>query len=295
MWGEPMEVIHIDRKMNFHEHPCDPCVIALGFFDGVHLGHRKIIETAKHIAKEKNLKLAVMTFFPHPSQVIRTDKKVSSYLSPLSNKKEIFVELGVERLFIVHFDVDFAKITHEEFVNQFLKKLRCKHAVAGFDFTYGYKGKGNMKQLEKDGKGFFEVTTVSEMKYKNEKISSTMIRNLLHSGMVHEIPNYLGDYYSILGTIHQLSEQTKGAKSFKILINDEYMLPKSGIYDAKLELKNSICNCVIHISDKNPHILEGVLIGLDDVNIDKMAKIKFMKSLPFKDIKNFFENMQLAI
>ncbi|WP_052659557.1 FAD synthetase family protein [Bacillus alveayuensis] len=290
-----MEVIHIDRKMSFHDHQFEPCVMALGFFDGIHLGHRKIIETAKQIAIEKNLTLAVMTFFPHPSQIIQTDKKVCSYLSPLSVKKEIFAELGVEKLFIVNFDMDFAKITHEQFVHQFLKKLMCKHAVAGFDFTFGYKGKGNMQRLEEGGKGLFEVTAVSEMKYKNKKISSTMIRHLLISGMVHEIPYYLGDYYSILGTIHQLSEQTKGAKSFKILINEEYMLPKSGIYDARLVLEGSIYNCMIHISEKTLNILEGAVIGFDDMSSDEIAKIKFIKRLPIKDIKNFFENIQLAI
>lgn len=154
----------------------------LGFFDGIHLGHQKIIETAKQIAKQKNLKLAVMTFYPHPSSVIKKEG-ITQYLTPLPEKEKQFRELGVDLLYIVEFDIKFAKIPHDVFVNQYLVKLGCKHAVAGFDFTYGCKGKGNMKQLEIDANDRFEVTTVSKFERFGEKVSSTFFARKSHQGV----------------------------------------------------------------------------------------------------------------
>jgi riboflavin kinase / FMN adenylyltransferase len=281
MEDESVKVIYIDKNTDLSTCKPEPCVMALGFFDGVHVGHRKIIEMAKRLAKKKQLTLAVMTFFPHPSQVIPTSKKVNSYLSPLSIKQEIFAKLGVEKLYIIKFDKDFSKLSHREFVDRFLISLCCRHAVAGFDFTYGYKGKGTVEQLEKDGKGIFEVTTIPEVKYQNKKISSSMIRQLLSSGMVHDVPHYLGDYYSVLCAITDSKEEDKGKMTFHARLEYDYMIPKIGEYVVQIEIGRNYYRGICNISSKTLHtnMLSGTIIGLNKINDKQSIKLAFIKRL----------------
>ncbi|MEH7482436.1 FAD synthetase family protein [Neobacillus drentensis] len=120
-----------------------PCVMALGFFDGIHLGHRQLIENAKRISLQRGLELAVLTFFPHPKEVLNQMK--FPYLISIERKIEIFEMLGVEQLYVIRFDEKFASLEPEVFVQQYLISLQVKEVVAGFDFTYGSKGLGNMK------------------------------------------------------------------------------------------------------------------------------------------------------
>ena len=179
-----------------------PSVMALGFFDGVHVGHRQLIEKAKHISQQKGLELAVLTFFPHPKEVLHQVK--FNYLLSLDRKIEILEQLGVERLYIVHFDKTFACLEPEIFVEKYLISLQVKEVVAGFDFTYGNKGLGNMETLEAHGKGAFCVTTVPKVELYGNKISSTLIRQFLSDGQVEHIVDYLGDYYLTKGVVTRI-------------------------------------------------------------------------------------------
>ena len=209
----------------------DPCVMALGFFDGVHRGHRKIIESARRVAKSKNLTFSVMTFFPHPSQIIPGVQKIENYLTPLPLKTEIFEELGVEKLIIVDFNMEFSRLSPQQFVKLFIKALQCKHVVAGFDFKFGFKGQGTMEWLTLNTEDKFEVTTVSKLSENNEKISSTIIRELLAAGKVQHIPRHLGRSYEVHGQIESKAvENNKNNRLTKVKIKDNYFLPRKGCY-----------------------------------------------------------------
>lgn len=228
-----MEIVNLEYPMNRKVNVLmQPCVMALGFFDGVHKGHRKLIETAKAIAKKDNLKFTVMTFFPHPSNIVPSSKKIDRYITPLPIKKQLFKEMGVETLIIVNFNTNFAKLSHQQFVEDYLVGFQCKHVVAGFDFTYGFKGKGNMEQLVRDSDGRFEVTTVQKLECQEEKISSTIIRELLSIGDVHRIPLYLGDCYSIKGIVTHGEKNT--SDSLKVNFDKSYILPSMGSYKVRI-------------------------------------------------------------
>ncbi|EZH67342.1 hypothetical protein DH09_05245 [Bacillaceae bacterium JMAK1] len=226
-----------------------PCVMSLGFFDGIHLGHQKIIETAKQIAKQKNLKLAVMTFYPHPSSVIKKEG-ITQYLTPLPEKEKQFKELGVDLLYVVEFDLNVAKIPHDVFVNQYLVRLGCKHAVAGFDFTYGFKGKGNMKQLKIDANNRFEVTTVSKFELFGQKVSSTLLREKITSGRVEDVPFYLGETYKVNGVIRK--EQTRHV----LHVSDDYLLPCNGRYEVTVIEGNHRSKAICEVADQHELILQ---------------------------------------
>lgn len=220
----------------------EPCVMALGFFDGIHIGHQKLIHTAKKIALTSGHKLAVMTFSPHPSTVIKSNKEaITKYITPLSVQEDRFRALGVDLFYVVHFTPAFAQVSHEQFVNQYIDGLSCKHAVVGFDFTYGHKGKGNTDQLISSAEDRFGVTVVSKVERENQKVSSTLIREKLASGRIEEVEAYLGQSLLIKGRLkHAYAER------YILQMKDDYLLPCSGDYGVTIMIEDfnvqTICN-----------------------------------------------------
>jgi len=216
-----METIYLTREnLASRKRLAIPTVMALGFFDGLHQGHRKVIQAALQKAKEQNVKLAVMSFFPHPKTVISNGKKKVCYLMPLSEKEKRLEQLGVDLFYIVRFDKEFSSLSPEQFVAQYLLKLGVVHAVAGFDFSYGSRGLGNLDRLKKDSGGLIEVTKVEKVACKGEKISSTCIRERLVKGLVEEIPYFLGRPYEVKGTRDGMTIQLEAF----------YTLPAPGRY-----------------------------------------------------------------
>lgn len=193
-----METIYLNREnLAVWQGKATPCVMALGFFDGLHNGHREVIKTALRKAKEKDLPVAVMSFFPHPKSVLSDGKVQVDYLMPLSEKEKILQGLGVNVFHIVEFTKEFAALPPEQYVAKYLINLGVVHAVAGFDFTYGYKGAGNLEVLKQDSGGIIEVTKVDKVVCRGEKISSTCIRERISNGLVEELPDFLGRFYEV--------------------------------------------------------------------------------------------------
>src|SRR5690625_5138587 len=114
-----------------------PTVLAIGFFDGVHAGHRRVIRTAVEKAKRLKMKSAVMTFLPHPKEVISRGKDNVEMLSTFSQKERLIYDLGIDHLYVIQFNKMFASISPEQFVNDYLIALNVQHVVVGYDFTYG--------------------------------------------------------------------------------------------------------------------------------------------------------------
>ena len=193
-----METIYLNpENLADSQQKASLSVMALGFFDGIHNGHREVIKTAFQKAKERNLSLSVMSFFPHPKTVLSNGKTHVDYLMPLSDKEKIFCELGVDIFYIVEFDREFASLSPEKFAAKYLVDLGVVHAVAGFDYTYGFRGVGNMDRLKSDSGGILEVTKVEKVEYQGEKISSTGIREKLANGKIDDLPSFLGRHYKV--------------------------------------------------------------------------------------------------
>lgn len=221
-----MKVVHVtNRNRDAFLSEVAPCVIALGFFDGVHLGHQAVIKAAKRAADEKKLPLVIMSFFPHPKEVLSNGKNIVSYLMPLADKQKKFRALGAQTFYMVEFDSEFAALTPKQFVQNYLLDFGAQQIVAGFDFTYGCRGEGNMDRIQVDSDGKLESIKVEKLEFRGEKISSTLIRNFICSGEVEKIPHYLGEPYKIEGTV-SLNEHNA-----KIVVNPHYLLPSSGIYE----------------------------------------------------------------
>lgn len=243
-----VEVIHIQHPHSIKPEHYLPMTMALGFFDGVHLGHQRVIKTAYEIAKEKGVKSAVMTFDPHPSVVLGRDIKHVEYITPLKEKARQIEKLDIDYLFVVQFTPDFANLLPQEFVDQYLIGLNVVHVVAGFDYSYGKMGKGTMETMTFHSRGKFEFTVVPKLTIGNEKISSTLIRKFIHEGKMEKLPDYLGRFYTTSGIVVHGDKRgrTIGFPTANTDVDDSFFIPPIGVYAVRILVEGvwheGVCN-----------------------------------------------------
>lgn len=217
-------------------------VCAIGFFDGIHRGHLEVINSAVKIAKEKKMESAVITFHPHPIVVLKQDADDIQYITPLQQKQRILQKLNVDRLYIITFNKELSMLSPKEFIHHFLVRLHIKHVVAGFDFSYGHKGQGNMEMMESLSNGLITTTTIAKVEMENEKISSTKIRNLLKKGDIKKTNELLGRVLEVTGTVIEGDKRgrTIGFPTANLKISEEALLPKTGVYAVKIRYQNMV-------------------------------------------------------
>ncbi|WP_125704577.1 FAD synthetase family protein [Lacticaseibacillus daqingensis] len=192
-----MEVITLDPDSIQTLTPSAPCVLALGFFDGVHMGHQRVIQTARTIAQKAHLPLSVMTFDQHASAVFPSHHQTFRYLTTIGQKADLMAALGVDRLYVVRFTRSFASLSPQTFVDDFLVRLGAKHVVAGFDYTFGRGGTTSVDTLPALAAGRFTTTVVAELDAGKQKVSSTRIRHLIATGQLRTAEQLLGHPYQV--------------------------------------------------------------------------------------------------
>ncbi|MFD1037941.1 riboflavin biosynthesis protein RibF [Virgibacillus byunsanensis] len=217
-------------------------VAAIGFFDGIHIGHQSVIKTAVTHARTKNMESAVITFHPHPSVVLKKDTQHVEYITPLREKQEILRQLDVDRLYIITFNKALASQEPQQFVDHFIIGLNIKHLVAGFDFSYGHKGQGNMNKIEEHSRGAFSYSTIDKVQLNNEKVSSTKVREYLKTGEMKKANDILGRPLSIHGIVVEGDKRgrTIGYPTANLEINSDALLPKPGVYAVKVLYRNEV-------------------------------------------------------
>ncbi|MCA5013463.1 MULTISPECIES: riboflavin biosynthesis protein RibF [unclassified Enterococcus] len=234
-----MQVISIRHPYQPEQIPSDEVVMVLGFFDGVHRGHQKVIETGKKYAEEHNLKLAVMTFNQHPSIVFqKVLPENMKYLSSLEQKERLMERLGVDILYVIEFTSAFAHLAPQDFIDQYIVGLHGKAAVSGFDYTYGPKDIADVAHLPGYAKDRFKVITVSKEELAGEKISSTRIRSLMEQGRMEEASELLGYVYETDGTVVHGDARGRllGFPTANIKVKSTVRLPRIGVYAVKIKI-----------------------------------------------------------
>ncbi|RRK09258.1 FAD synthetase [Lactiplantibacillus garii] len=177
-------------------------VIALGFFDGVHQGHQRVIARARQLADERHLPLAVMTFNRHVSRVFNTSRQTDfRYLNTLAQKLALLAQNRVDTTYVVDFDRAFAAITPEAFVTNYLIRLNAQVVVGGFDYTFGQGGRATIEDMPRYNHGAFEVAVVAELDASRQKIGSTEIRRLIKYGQIQRANELLGHPYAVAGQL----------------------------------------------------------------------------------------------
>jgi len=205
--------------------------IAIGDFDGVHLGHREVIGRAVAAGKRLEVPSSVMTFHPHPREVLGSAENLS-YLTPLTRKLEKFEELGVDTVYVVTFDTTLAALSPASFVEHVLQRLRVKSVSVGFNFTFGHRGSGTAPLLRQLGEGRFEVEIVDPFVVEGERVSSTLIREAIMSGHVERAAAMLGTAYEVEGSViaGEGRGRTIGMPTANLSVTEQVVKPENGVY-----------------------------------------------------------------
>lgn len=298
-----MEVIHVDNPKSLK---LPPLAMALGFFDGVHLGHQRVIGEAKKIADREGWKSAVMFFNPSPKEVLGKTPGDVHYITLLDEKIKLIEQLGIDYIFIVPFTKEFAGKSPETFVEEYIVALNVQHVVAGFDFTYGKFGKGNMETLKEHSKGRFSQTTIGKITHGELKISSTHIRELIKKGEMEEVTKYLGRFYAHKAKV--IHGQKRGSKlgfpTANLQVDPRYVLPeKYGVYAARLFVKGIWHNGVLNIGtnptfneETSKQFIEIYLLDFSDTIYGEEVILEWHRyqreELKFHDVNDLIKQME---
>lgn len=271
-------------------------VLALGFFDSVHIGHRFLLNKAAAIATDFGAELRVLTFSDEFfANLGRKDKEV--YL--LQERIRLLTSLGFENITVLEPTKEFLAQSPEHFLD-FLQKMKPVAIVAGKDYTYGYLGKGNMQSLSEYMSGIgIEVFEVDLQKYQKEKISTTKIKELLDKGDIEGANMLLGESFFVTGNVQKGRGvgKTIGIPTANISVPNLKQLPREGVYKTRTLadgiVYSSITNVGAHptFEDRNFNI-ETLLLGFDGNLYNKEIKVYFESRI--RDIKKFAGPGELA-
>lgn len=234
-------------------------VITIGSFDGIHVGHRKLMEITKDSAHELKSVSVVLTFHPHPLKVLNPSQKVT-LITTFEKKIELISSTGVDYLVYITFTPEFADMTPEDFIrNVIVKRLKPLKIIVGRDFGFGAKKAGNPELLEKLSKDLgFELSVVEPLMVKDEVVSSTLIRRLVISGQVCRVKEFLGRHYSVHGKVQSGSNRGKslGFPTANI-IPEEELFPKDGVYATVVKIDGEYYDSVTNVGS-NPTFNEEI-------------------------------------
>jgi riboflavin kinase/FMN adenylyltransferase len=230
----------IQNISHFKEVP-HQTVVTIGTFDGVHLGHRKILERITNNAKNTGLKSTVLTFFPHPRMVLQKDVDIK-LLNTLEEKKQILESLGLDYLIIHPFTKQFSRLSAIDFVRDILvNNIKAKRIIIGYDHRFGRNRNANIKDLISFGNTFdFEVEEIPAQEIEDVSVSSTKIRKALLDGDVETANNYLSYAYMLTGIVKKGRGLGRdfGFPTANLHIPEEYkLIPKNGAYVVKSHLE----------------------------------------------------------
>ena len=219
-------------------------ILTIGTFDGVHIGHNKILTKLVEESKKNNLSSLIMTFFPHPRMVLQKSQEIKM-INTMDEKIHLFEKTGVDNLIIQPFDENFSKIRAKEFVEEILvKKLKIKHIIIGYDHRFGKDREASVEDLKKFGLNYmFTVEEIAAQEIHSIAISSTKIRNAILKGEIKKCNEYLGRNFMLTGEVVHGDGLGKKINfpTANIEIPETYkIIPKNGVYLVKTIINSEI-------------------------------------------------------
>ncbi|MEY2481171.1 MAG: riboflavin kinase / adenylyltransferase [Verrucomicrobiota bacterium] len=264
-----------------------PLFLAIGVFDGVHVGHQAVISTSATHAKAAGGTPVVVTFDPHPAKVLRPEN-APHLITATQHKIALIRQLGVAHLLVIQFDRTFAATPPEEFVLQLVRHSKpLREICVGHEWSFGKGRAGNLDLLKKLGaRNDFAVTGIPPVTVDGKVVSSTAIRRAIEAGDLKSAASMLGREYTILGTVeagehvgHKLGFPTANLSAHS------EQFPPDGVYVAEAKIDNKIYRGVINlglrptVSDKKERILEVHLLDFDREIYGKDVEVRFLRYL----------------
>lgn len=275
-------------------------VITIGTFDGVHMGHRTILEEVVKHASEIGGESILITFEPHPRKLLFPDKPIE-IITPLKDKLDLITEIGIQHIVVVPFTHEFAALSATEYVKQFLvEKFHPASIVIGYDHHFGNDRKGNIELLnELKGEFGFEVVEIDAQLIENAAVSSTKIRNAVKSGDVRFASEMLNRDYSIKGIVVEGAKlgNTIGYPTANIKpLDAEQIVPENGVYAVRVNINDTTYNGMLNIgikptiSDTNTRSIEVNIFDFSENIYNKEIEVSFAARI--RDEQKF-ENIEI--
>lgn len=264
-------------------------VVSVGTFDGVHLGHRAIINELKRRAESTGGPSTLVTFEPHPQRFLHSKEKPIKILTPLKEKIEILEKLGLDRLFVLKFDKKIAQMDPQRFVKEIIvDRIGVKEMVVGYDHVFGKNRTGCSITLSELGNLYnFKVDIIQPFKVNGQVVKSTLIRELLEEGEVNRAGKFLGRNYRLVGCVIKGEGRGKDLEfpTANISVGDEEkLIPKDGVYAVIVELNDQYLKGVLNIgirptfrSDKRT--IEVHILNFESNIYKETIKINFVERI----------------
>ena len=281
-------------------------VIAIGNFDGIHLGHQKVINEARKEAKSKKLPFGIITFEPVP--VMYFNPKIKNHrINSLEQKKIQLKKLKLDFLIIIKFNKIFSSLTAEKFIKEIIyNKTKCSFLYVSKNFKFGYKRRGNIQTLKKYEKLYNFKSLITRPYKKNKKIiSSTLIREKIINGKIREANTLLNREWNIKGKVikgRQLGRKI-GFPTCNLQLND-YIVPRNGVYAVKVKGSNFNKKGIANVGFRPTFngkklLLETNIFGIDKNLYNKEIDISFKKFIrrekKFKDLEHLKKQIKIDI
>jgi len=281
-------------------------VIAIGNFDGIHLGHQKVINEARKKAKKNKIPFGVMTFEPVP--VMFFNSKIKNHrINSLKQKKNQLKKFKIDFLIIIKFNKNFSSLTAEQFINRIIYyKTKCKFLYVSKNFKFGYKRQGTIQTLKKFENQYNFKSLITKPYKKNKKtISSSLIRKKIASGKIQEVNKLLNREWKIEGKV--IKGQKRGRKigfpTCNIKLND-YIIPRLGVYAVKVNgskfSRKGIANIGFRPTFNGKNLLlETNIFGINKNLYNKEIGINFRRFIrpekKFKDLEHLKKQIEIDI
>lgn len=273
-------------KDNFKTKLEEPTYIALGNFDGLHLGHMHLINEAVKLSRENNAKSMVCTFQNHPLTVINPEIS-PKLLMDNDTKIKLLENTGIDIVNLVDFDKDFMKITPEEFIKNMVNFYNVRGIVVGFNYRFGYKNLGDVEMLQRYSSILgYKLYVCEAVSTNHEIVSSSKIRHLIAQGNVAKARLLLGRPLATTGEVIKGKQlgRTIGFPTVNLDYNKGYILPKGGVYYTTVEYDNLLYKAITNIG-YNPTVeggklsVETYILGFDKQIYHEVIKINFISRI----------------
>jgi riboflavin kinase/FMN adenylyltransferase len=236
-------------------HPPHFSVVTSGTFDGVHLGHQKILRRLQELATRKQGETVLLTYWPHPRLILQPDDKSLRLLTTLSEKVKLLEEMGVDHLIILPFTNELSQMSSEDFIRDILvDKIQTKTLVIGYDHKFGKNREGSFEYLQSHSHLFgFAIEEISRQDVDDLGVSSTKIRTALAQGDIATANKYLGRPYDLSGQVvkGQQIGRSLGFPTANIQIAEDYkLLPRDGAYAVHAEVNSIRYKAILNIGDR---------------------------------------------
>jgi len=281
-----------------------PCVVTIGTFDGVHVGHKAILDRLVQTAKKENLDSVLLTFFPHPRMVLQKNSDLK-LINTLSEKKELLKKTGLDHLIIHPFTKQFSRLTALEYVRDILvNKLKAKKVIIGYDHRFGRNRTADINDLKEFGNTYgFTVEEISAQELDKVTVSSTKIRKALEAGDISTANEYLDYQFMISGTVVEGKAigRTMDYPTANLNPTEDYkLIPKNGVYVVEATINNKQVFGITSIGT-NPTVggtkktIETHFLDFDQNLYNQHLQIKFITHIRDEETFDGVETLKEAI